>query len=78
MAWTAVYDGVFFLSLATIVAGSFGLAVRYCLRSKCEHFTLCWGAVNIDRRVDLEASIEMKEIDAKLEHTEEKKGDDQV
>jgi hypothetical protein len=79
MSWTSVYDGVFFLSLATIIAGSFGLSVRYCLRSKCEHFKLCWGIVDIDRRVDLETTIDLKEIETnKHDHAEEKKGDEAV
>lgn len=67
-SWINVYDGVFFISIATILAGSFGLAVRYCLKSKCEHFGLCWGFFTIKRRVDLEvqeeiAQMEMGQID---------------
>lgn len=58
-----VYDGVFFISIATILAGSFGLAVRYCLKSKCEKFSVCFGLFEINRRVDLEVQEEMAQIE---------------
>jgi hypothetical protein len=72
MSWTDEFGSVFFLSIATILTGSFGLAVRYCLRSKCEHFKCCCGCFEIDRRVDLESQLEMEEH----KHTEEKKSID--
>lgn len=74
MAWTPLgVDGVFFLSLATILAGSFGLAVRYCLKSKCEHFGLCFGLISIDRRVDLEVQEHIRELELGMTDEEEKK-----
>lgn len=74
MAWTPLgVDGVFFLSLATILAGSFGLAVRYCLKSKCEHFGLCFGLISIDRRVDLEVQEHIRELELGIPDEEEKK-----
>lgn len=72
MEWIGTFDGVFFLSLATILAGSFGLSVRYCLRSKCEHFSMLCGLIKIDRRVDLETDVEMKQIELGL--VDEEKG----
>lgn len=63
MSWTETYNGVFFISLATIVMGTIGLSIKYCLKSKCQHFTLCCGLVTIDRRVDLEAQEEMKAME---------------
>jgi hypothetical protein len=76
MTWTNEFGSVFFLSIATILTGSFGLAIRYCLRSKCQHFTYCWSWIDIDRNVRLEASIELETN--KHDHTEEKKGDEAV
>lgn len=73
MGWTPLgIDGVFFLSLATILAGSFGLAVRYCLRSKCEHFDICCGLLKIDRRVDLEVQEHIRELELGIQTDEEK------
>ena len=71
-----IYDGVFFISLATIFSTSFAIAVKYCLKSKCEHFSLCCGLIKIDRRVDLEVQEELKEIELGInreEKEEEKK-----
>jgi hypothetical protein len=57
--WMLTYDGVFFISIATILAGSFGLSVRYCLKSKCEKFSICCGLLEINRRVDSEVQEEL-------------------
>jgi len=72
MEWIREFNGVFFLSMATILAGSFGLSVRYCLRSKCEHFSVLCGLIKIDRRVDLETSVEMKQLELGVSDDEEK------
>lgn len=71
MSWTETYDGVFFISLATIIIGAFGLSVKYCLKSKCEHFNLCYGLIKIDRRVDLETQEEIRAMELGI--TEEKR-----
>lgn len=63
MSWIETYDAVFFISIATIIVGAFGVSVKYCLKSKCEHLNLCCGLLVIDRRVDLEAQEEMKELE---------------
>ena len=63
MSWIETYNAVFFISLATILVGAFGVSVKYCLKSKCEHFSLCCGLIKIDRRVDLEVEEEMKAIE---------------
>ena len=57
--WMNIYDGVFFITIATILAGSFGLAIKYCLKSKCEKFSVCFGIFEIRRRVDLEVEEEI-------------------
>ncbi len=58
--WIETFNDIFFLSVLTILAGSFGLAVKHCLKSKCEKFTICYGLLTIDRRVDLEVMEEME------------------
>jgi hypothetical protein len=58
------YDAVFFVSVGTLVIGFFGLVIKYCLKSKCENVKLCYGLIEIKRRVDLETEVEMHEIDA--------------
>lgn len=62
-AWMQTYDAVFFVSIGTLVIGFLGLVIKYCLKSKCENVKLCYGAIEINRRVDLETQVEMHEID---------------
>ena len=61
--WMTTYDGVFFISLGTLIIGFLGLIVRYALKSKCEHFSCCFGAFTIDRRVDLEVQEELAQME---------------
>lgn len=63
MIWTETYDAVFFLSLCTLLCSGFGLAIKYCLKSKCEHLSLCFGAIIVDRRVDLETQEEIRALE---------------
>jgi hypothetical protein len=67
------FDSVFFISLATLLVGSFGLTVKYCLRSKCEDISICFGLLKVHRNVNLETELEMKELEeGKLEQLENK------
>jgi hypothetical protein len=63
-AWMQTYDAVFFVSVGTLVIGFLGLVIKYCLKSKCENVKLCFGFIEIHRRVDLETQYEIHEIDA--------------
>lgn len=58
-----VYDGVFFITVITIITGSIALALKYCLKSKCETFKCCFGAFEIQRNIDAELQEEMKEME---------------
>lgn len=72
MSWIDTYDAVFFISLATIIVGAFGVSVKYCLKSKCEHFSLCYGLIKVDRRVDLETQEHLREIELGITDEEKK------
>ncbi len=73
MAWEPIgIDGVFFISVGTLLTGFLGLAIRTCLKSKCEHFSCCCGLFSIDRRVDLELQAEMREMDMEESKSENK------
>lgn len=61
--WMLTYDGVFFISIATLITSILGISIRYCLKSKCEHFSLCFGLIKIDRRVDLEVQEELAQLE---------------
>lgn len=56
--WINTYDGIFFITITTIIIGFLGLSVRYCLKSKCSKFKCCFGLIDIDRTVELENDIE--------------------
>jgi hypothetical protein len=70
--WTDQYDSVFFISLATLLIGAFGVSVKYCMRSKCEDLNLCFGLVHVKRNVELEARIEEKQIELGITDEESK------
>ena len=68
--WMDTFDAVFFISIGSMVIGFMSLIIRYCLKSKCEHFSLCFGILKIDRRVDLEVQEEMSRIEHGLPEDE--------
>jgi hypothetical protein len=61
--WIEIFDAVFWLSAGTLLTTFLGLALKYALKSKCETCSLCYGLINIARRVDLEAQTESKELE---------------
>lgn len=61
--WISEFNAVFFISLATILTGSFALLMKYCLKSKCESISVCFGLFNINRRVDLEVQQELAQME---------------
>ena len=78
MSWIDTFDAVFFISLATLLTGALGVGIRYCLKSKCEHFNCCFGAFVIDRRVDLEVQEHIRELELGVKDEEEKKEEDKI
>lgn len=60
------FDGVFFLSLATMTFGFFAGALGYALKSKCSKIKCC-GCIEIDRNVELEAALEEGNITSNKE-----------
>jgi hypothetical protein len=72
MSWIETYDAVFFISLATIIVGALGVSAKYCLKSKCEHFSCCYGLFVIDRRVDLEVQEEIRALELGINEDEKK------
>ena len=57
------FNAVFWISIATVFTGLFGTSLQYCLKSKCQHCKLCFGFIEIDRRVDLEVQEELKQME---------------
>jgi hypothetical protein len=55
--WTEEFNSVFFLSLGTMILGSFAVCLRYAYQSKCEDINLC-GIIRVHRNINLEAEID--------------------
>lgn len=70
MKWMEVYDSAFFLTMGGMVFGFLGLAIKFCLKSKCKDFKCLWGMIRILRDVDLEAEIELQEYNISEEKKE--------
>jgi len=75
MSWIETYDATFFITITTIITGFLGLTIRFCLKSKCEDINVCFGLLNIKRRVELETDIEMNND---IVHNEEKNDLDNI
>lgn len=69
MHWTEIYDATFFLACGSILAGSFALSVKYCLKSKCQTFSLFWGLVKVERDIKAEKEIELKQMEEGLDES---------
>lgn len=63
MPWWSEFNSAFWITLATILTGSIGLAIKFCLKSKCENISCCWGGLVIHRNVELEQEEEMKAME---------------
>lgn len=66
MSWWGEFNSVFWITITTILTGSLGLAIKVCLRSKCDNVNCCWGGIIIHRNVELEQEEEMKEMEMGL------------
>jgi len=73
--WIDTYDGVFFITISTLLFGCFGLVIKYCLKSKCDNINLCFGLITVHRNVELETQEEMKEME--LQRTRSETEDDE-
>ena len=54
-----IFNSVFWLSISSMILASFGVALKYCLKSKCSETNLCFGLVRIKRDVEIEEDIEL-------------------
>lgn len=69
MAWYNEFNAVFWITLTTLITGSIGLALKFCLKSKCKNFSCCFGMLTIDRDVEIEMKEEMKAMELGLNNS---------
>ena len=53
------FNGTFFLSLGTLFITGISVCLGFALKSKCKNVNVCFGCLEIDRDVELEADMEM-------------------
>jgi hypothetical protein len=73
MSWIQEFNSTFFLSVGSVLLGALGLSAKYCLKSKCSDFTVCWGLFSIKRNVELEVKEELRELELGKKDDEEEK-----
>ena len=71
-SWIETFKDTFFLAIASVVAGSFAMSIRYCLKSKCSQFSLFWGLIRIERDIKAETQIELKQMEEGMQESEKK------
>ena len=57
---SSTFDGIFFLSLATLVCGGVGLMIKTIYKIKCSEVKCCCGCLELKRDVDDEMKIDME------------------
>ena len=58
MSFYDEFNATFWLSLATMVLGSFAICLRYAYQSKCDDITLCYGLIRVHRNVEAEIEVD--------------------
>ena len=71
--WIEIYDGVFFITIGSLLFGCIGLSIKYLLKSKCDNVNLCYGLIKVHRNVKVEEELEMKKIEVGIKDDDESK-----
>ena len=69
--WINTYDGVFFITISTLLFGCIGLSIKYLLKSKCDNVNLCYGLIKVHRNVKVEEELEMKKLELGIKDDDE-------
>jgi hypothetical protein len=57
------FGGTFWITITGLILGAIGTGTIYCLKSKCEDCSICWGLIHIKRNVVIEVDEEKFEIE---------------
>ena len=58
-AWYDVFDGTFFISLATVILACLGVTYKCCYRAKCDRLSLCRGCFVLHRDTEDELRLDL-------------------
>lgn len=61
---SSTLDGIFFLSLGTLVCGGVGLAIKGCYKIKCAEVDCCCGLLKVKRDIDEEIKYDLEQQQA--------------
>ena len=64
-------DGLFYLSMATLLTGFTLKLFSICLKSKCEDCNICFGLLNVKRNVVIEEKEHEFDLVHRIKKTEE-------
>ena len=56
-----IFGSIFWLSISTMILTSFGVLLKYCLKSKCDKIDLCCGLIKVHRDTKVEEEIELRQ-----------------
>lgn len=56
--WYNTFNDIFWISISTGVFAFFAVVIKTALKSKCDNLNLCFGCIQIHRRVELEDSTD--------------------
>ena len=73
--WIDTFDAVFFVTISTLLFGCFGVLIKYCLKSRCDNVSLCFGFITVHRDVKTEEEIEIRRME--LQRTRSETEDDE-
>lgn len=57
---SSTFNGIFFLSLSTLICGGVGLAIKACYKIKCAEVDCCCGLLKVKRDIDEETKIDLE------------------
>ncbi len=66
-------DGIFWVSIATLLVSAYKFTLTELYRSKCSKFTCCFNLMNIERNVDAEIKYDIENIHQAHQEQDNKK-----
>lgn len=62
-------DSVFWLSIGTLLIGSFSTCSIFFFKSKCKNFQCCFGLIKVERDIDAEIDEHRIDIEHGINHS---------
>ena len=76
--WFLEFNAIFFTGIATMLFGCFAIVIKTALASKCDNLNLCFGCIQIHRRVELEGDDPITHTSINVEKNEETNNEEKI